>query len=364
MGFEFDPNSLIPCNSTMAALVDSAVGLDNQQISFEQLFSAGYCQYVDNNSTLAAEAKEVWIKGNSYGYVPSSGFGLFAIIMFGISLCLHTYQLFRSRRWSYIAVVCGAALQIFGWAERYSAANNLTIGYVEQLAVLTIAPTFFSAAMYTLFSLLTATEGPDLLPLMKPRGYMWTFIVIDFCTLVIQAAGGAIAAITDDRTVFRTGCNIMLAGIVLQFVTTLAFVSVFAIFFRRLRAERGKGVFSLRTGTGVVFTGTVLMALFIIIRGCYRIAELSEGLFTGIASNQVALIACDCFPMLIVIYLLNWTHPLHTIKPPVSAASYARTESHSLEKLGGSGAAMGEQQQGEQRPGYGQAAQWETYRRV
>ncbi|GAA6021190.1 hypothetical protein JCM10207_008349 [Rhodosporidiobolus poonsookiae] len=329
MGFHFDPSNLIPCNSTMAALVDSAVGLDNQQITFEQLYSAGYCQYVEGNATLADEAKEVWITGNSYGYVPSSGFALLAIIMFALSAALHLYQLVRARRWSYIVVICGAALQIFGWVERYLAAKNLTVGYVEQLAVLTIAPTFFSAAMYTLFSILAAAEGPDLLPFMKPRGYMWTFIVIDFCTLVIQAAGGAIAATTDDNGVFKTGCNVMLAGIILQFITTLAFLSVFIVFFHRLRQERA-GVFSLRTGTGVVFTGTVLMALFIIIRGCYRIAELSEGLFTGIASNQIALIACDCFPMLIVIYLLNWTHPLHTIKAP-AAPAYSPRSSPSIE---------------------------------
>ncbi|GAA6021175.1 hypothetical protein JCM10207_008344 [Rhodosporidiobolus poonsookiae] len=338
-GTYYDPDNLIPCNATMAALVDSAVGLTNRYLTTAQYTAAAYCRLTSDNATLAAEAEGVWITGSSYGYVPSSGFALFAAVMFGLSAALHLYQLIRARRWSYIVVLLGAALQIFGWVERYYASSDVSVGFVEQLAVLTIAPTFFSAAMYTLFSILAAAEGPDLLPFMKPRGYMWTFIVIDFCTLVIQAAGGAIAAITDDSVVFKQGSNVMLSGIVLQFVTTLVFASVFAVFFRRLHVQHGSVVFSLRMGTGIVFAGTVAMIVFIVIRAGYRIAELSEDLFSGVAHNQAALIACDCIPMLFVIYLLNWTHPLHTIKSSASVSYRARSHSFNLEKATESGEA-------------------------
>ncbi|GAA5837644.1 hypothetical protein JCM11251_002032 [Rhodosporidiobolus azoricus] len=316
-----DLNDLIPCNATMVALVESAVGLPHSDIGYEQTFSAGYCQY-SSNATLAAEAKDVWVEASAYGYIPSKGFAAFALAAFAIAVVLHIYQLIRSRRWFYIATLLGAALQIFGWTERFLAADDVQVGYVEQLATLTIAPTFFSATIYALFSMLTASQDPTLLPFMSPKKYMWCFIVVDFVTLVIQAAGGAIAAITDDQSTFEMGCNIMLAGIILQLITTLIFLTAFSIYYHRLRAARGNGIFSLKAGTGRIFWGIVLMAAFIIVRGCYRTAELSEGLFGDIATHEAGLIACDAIPMIFVIFLLSATHPLHNI-PRTSTVSYA-----------------------------------------
>ncbi|GAA6039685.1 hypothetical protein JCM8097_001348 [Rhodosporidiobolus ruineniae] len=329
---------LVPCNSTLAALVQSAVGLDNQQLSFEQIFAAGDCYFTSENTTLVKEAREVWITGSSYGYIPSRGFALFAMVAFGLSLLIHVYQLWRSRRWAYIAVLLGGALQIFGWSLRFSAGviEQITSGYVEQLATLTIAPTFFSAALYSLFSALAASENPSLLPAMRPRSYMITFIVVDFVTLVIQAAGGAIAAITNDMDTFNLGCHIMLAGIILQLVTTLVFMTIFTIYYHRLRQAK-HDVLSLRNGSGRIFYGIIAVAVLIIIRGCYRTAELSEGLFGDIATHEASLLACDCIPMILVVFLLNITHPLHNIKPAPTSSSFELASSDSREKIVGYG---------------------------
>lgn len=59
----------------------------------------------------------------------------------------------------------------------------------------------------------------------------------------------------------------MLAGIVLQFVTTLAFLAVFGVYFRRLAREYPeRHVTRLQSGTGVVFRGTLAMGALMIIR--------------------------------------------------------------------------------------------------
>ncbi|BGP40278.1 phospholipid-translocating ATPase rsb1 [Rhodotorula kratochvilovae] len=315
--FEIPTSSTaIACNSTLTALVQSAAHKATNEINLEQAFAAANCQYSSTNVTLAFEAKRVWEKVNSYGYAPSTGWAIFAIAVFAVSFLFHLYQLVRSRRWSYSVVLFGAALQVFGWVERCLAASDITLGYVEQLAVLTIAPTFFSAAIYSLFSMTAAVQDPSLLPLMKPRGYFITFAVIDFSTLIIQAAGGAMAAITDDTETFNTGCNIMLAGIILQLITTLAFLSIFVLYFLRLnRTHPRRHVLRLKTRTGAVFWGTLVMAGLIIIRGCYRTAELAEGLWGEISQTQIALILADCVPMMLVILLLNATHPLYTVNP-------------------------------------------------
>ncbi|GAA5897240.1 hypothetical protein JCM8208_003766 [Rhodotorula glutinis] len=317
----------IPCNTTLVALVESAVGLTIKQISFEQSVAAVNCQYTSTNSTLKSEARHVWEVVNAYGYTPSATWAIVAIVIFALSSAFHLYQTVKSRRWWYFAVVLGGALQVFGWVERYMASQNIMVGYVIQLAVLTIAPTFFSAAIYALFSMTAAVQDPSLLPRWSPRGYFKTFTIIDFVTLVVQAAGGALAATAGGNLLFEIGCDIMLAGIILQLVTTIIFLVVFGLYFRRLAVVHpDRHVLRLGTRTGLVFWGTLVMAALILVRGGFRTAELAEGLYSKLSRTQTAIIGLDCVPMLVVILLLNVTHPLYTVDPLVNRYRSTPTE--------------------------------------
>ncbi|GAA5937494.1 hypothetical protein JCM3775_001245 [Rhodotorula graminis] len=309
----------VPCNATLVALVESAVGLTVQQISFEQCVAAVNCQYTSTNSTLKSEARHVWEVANAFGYTPSAIFAIVAILIFAVSSSFHLYQTIKSRRWWCLAVVLGGALQVFGWVERYMASQNLRVGYVIQLAVLTIAPTFFSAAIYALFGMTAAVQDASLLPRWTPRAYFKTFTIVDFVTLLVQAAGGALAATVDGNTPFEIGCNIMLAGIILQLVTTVVFLVVFGLYFRRLAlVHPDRHVLRLKSRTGLVFWGTLVMAALILVRGGFRTAELAEGLYSGLSRTQTAIILLDAVPMMTVILLLNVTHPLYTVDPLVN----------------------------------------------
>lgn len=141
--FLSDKDNLLPCNSTLVDLVQSAIGLG-------QAVAAGCCQY-SSNSTLVSEAKDVWIEASAYGCpsllpilqsatgrlthliiacidVPSGGFAIFALVAFAISTVIHVYQLWRSRCWTYLAVLAASALQLFGWNQRYYGSQELQLG--------------------------------------------------------------------------------------------------------------------------------------------------------------------------------------------------------------------------------------------
>lgn len=95
------------------------------------------------------------------------------------------------------------------------------------------------------------------------RKAMWTWIAIDFCTLVIQATGGGLAATAGadvsrlsicrqdnltltsikQQNLFTIGSHVMLAGIILQLAVAIIFSVVALVYFKRIyrRAFDGHG---------------------------------------------------------------------------------------------------------------------------
>ncbi|GAA5987847.1 hypothetical protein JCM10908_007241 [Rhodotorula pacifica] len=302
------------CNATLQAAVEAALQVPADEgvgYSPVEYYGVWACRFSDDAS-LSKAAKKLWPTLNSYGYYPSRWFALFAVVVFGLSVLLHLYQLWKSRRWGYISVIFAGALEIAGWCFRYEGAVDVRNGYVLQLAMLTIAPTFYAGGIYTLFYLAADARDRSLMPLVSPKVFTWTIFAVEVVTIAIQAAGGAIAAITSDRDVFKVGTRIMTAGTALQLATSVAFSVLFGIYFTRLRnytMER----FAFRSRTGRIFWGILAMETLLIIRGAYRTAELSEGLFGKVASSQIGLILGDTVPMLVVSIILNLVHPLWTV---------------------------------------------------
>ena len=61
-------------------------------------------------------------------YYPSAAFGIVAMVIFGASGVLHLYQLWRSRRWTFVSVICAAGLEVYGWYLRFQSASDVMYG--------------------------------------------------------------------------------------------------------------------------------------------------------------------------------------------------------------------------------------------
>lgn len=66
------PQNALPCNSTLIALVQSAVGLATNEISTQQAVAAGSCRWTGTDASIVKEAKHVWERANSFGCAESS----------------------------------------------------------------------------------------------------------------------------------------------------------------------------------------------------------------------------------------------------------------------------------------------------
>jgi hypothetical protein len=88
-----------------------------------------------------------------------------------------------------------------------------------------------SAAIYICLGHIVVVYGEDISRL-KPRTYTIIFVICDFLSLVLQAAGGAITSTAghDQQNLRQTGINIMIAGLASQVASLGVFLCLCADF--------------------------------------------------------------------------------------------------------------------------------------
>lgn len=104
------------------------------------------------------------------------------------------------------------------------------------LICLTIAPAFFTAAIYLCLGRIVIVYGEDISRL-RPRTYTIIFITCDVIALILQAAGGAITSIadSDQQDLSDMGVNIMIAGLAFQVASLTLFIALATEFALRVR---------------------------------------------------------------------------------------------------------------------------------
>ena len=137
----------------------------------------------------------------------------------------------------------------------------------------------------------------------------------DFISLVLQGAGGGLAATADDNSGSETGRAIMVAGVVFQVVSLLIFMGLWLGFIFRLRrtSESAKDVRFLELRVTKKFTwfqyalGAAIMLIFI--RSVYRVAELQQGFNGPIANDEVSFMILEGPMIFLAVLAMTVLHP-------------------------------------------------------
>jgi hypothetical protein len=214
------------------------------------------------------------------------------------------------------------------------------------LVPITIAPAFICAAIYLSLSRIVIVHGRHL-SRFSPRFYAITFMTCDFISLVLQGAGGGLAATADDQSGSDTGRGIMIAGLVSQLISIMVFMGLWLEFtwrlhnvrdsnknvqFVELRATRQFKLFTYGKchGTALAVTHctdrsiavwTAIILIFI--RSVYRIAELQEGFHGPIANNEVLFMILDGPMIILAVLSLTIIHPGIGFRGQWGAASWS-----------------------------------------
>ncbi|KAK3394281.1 putative sphingoid long-chain base transporter RSB1 [Podospora didyma] len=264
--------------------------------------------------------------GGYYEYRPSLAANSIFAALFGISFLgfAVTYAMTRRGGGFTIAFLLGTLTEVIGYVGRIMSYKNRwqDTGFMMQICCLTIAPAFLSAGIYLCLRRIVYAFGPEN-SRIPPLWYTRIFIPCDIISLIMQAAGGAIASIAerDQQDLLKAGNNIMLAGLAFQVFTLVIFMAACIDFGvnvlvrqRRLGADaldqsaearelRSSWQFKAVLGALTISTITIFW------RSVYRVAELSNGWDGPLMKREDLFIGFEGVMVIVACFVLNAFHP-------------------------------------------------------
>lgn len=151
--------------------------------------------------------------------------------------------------------------------------------------------------------------GPHVSPI-SANMYLYIFCTADIISLVVQAVGGASAAIAYEKTPpgnTDTGTHIMVAGILFQLAAIIVFCALFTIVI--MRALKSNGNMLREKKVQAIIAATIFSVVCIVIRSIYRTIELLQGWTGYLITTQRFFIALDGAMMVLALAVFNIAQP-------------------------------------------------------
>ncbi|OLN96108.1 Sphingoid long-chain base transporter RSB1-like protein 6 [Colletotrichum chlorophyti] len=242
-------------------------------------------------------------------YQPSIPVNGTFIALFSVAMIIHAFQGFRSKHWGFMAsMIGGCLLEIIGYVGRLILYENPFSfgGFLLQIICITVAPVFFCAAIYvTLSEVVNAVDRS--ISRFEPRLFYYMFIPCDMASLILQATGGALSTVGNDKAKVQVGVNVSLAGLIFQVVCLVGFCFVFADYLIACTRSDARQQITRRMKTFLAFL--FVATLLILVRCSYRIEELKEGYFSPMFRNEPLFIGLESSVMVAAVFSLVIGNP-------------------------------------------------------
>lgn len=207
----------------------------------------------DGNCTSVSPACPVI--DTTYGYYPLLGPNAFLSALFFVCLIAQLILGTLKKTWTFmLAVGLGILGEGLGYIGRIQMHKNpwSRSGFELQICCLVLAPSFLAAGIYLTLKHFVNHYGPELSRL-KPNRYPWLFIGCDLGSILLQAAGGGLAAsagnkVPTNTAMLNAGDDIIIAGIAFQVVTMFIFGLLATDFFFKFQRKQRKSLAEKQEG--------------------------------------------------------------------------------------------------------------------
>ncbi|KAK5118489.1 hypothetical protein LTR62_003004 [Meristemomyces frigidus] len=274
-----------------------------------------------------------------YGYRPNLGSVIFFLLLFSLSGLLYVYQGVRTRtKFFTSAMVLGSAAEVIGYVAKILLYQDpfSDTGFKMSLVMLTMAPAFYAAGLYYTLKHICLTFGANHSRL-RPALYTYIFVGCDVFSIVLQSVGGALASVSENKALLDAGTDVMITGLATQVVTMATFgilAADYGLTVYRHRHHLNPATASFRHTRKFKFFLVALWVAYlgILIRCCYRVAELAGGWsHNPILRNQYLFIGLDGTAVGLAAIALNICHPGWCL-PKAEAAAVTETIEYSTAK--------------------------------
>ncbi|KAI5776573.1 RTA1 like protein-domain-containing protein, partial [Geopyxis carbonaria] len=257
------------------------------------------------------------VSDSIFSYRPSLALNAILLVLFALSFLAHTTQGIRWKTWGFTtAMLLGTLAEILGYIGRVLAWNNpfRKDPFMLQIVCLTFAPAFLAAGIYLCLSRVVTIFGAGISRL-RPKSYTYIFVGCDFVSLVLQSAGGGIAASADTAAASAMGNNIMLAGLAFQVATLALFMALCAEYAWRVRTSGRvqmdpvyahlRGARRFRMFLGALAASTLLIQ----VRSIFRVVEMAAGWDGPLMRDQTLFFVLEGVMVILAVLVLNAAHP-------------------------------------------------------
>jgi uncharacterized membrane protein len=235
------------------------------------------------------------------------------VALFALAFLVHLYLLLRHRTWYFTPLLIGTLMEIVGYIFRILSSQQDPYSvpwFVVQYFFIVVAPVLFSAAIYTIVSVMINIYGREYAPL-PPRVVLGVFVGCDVAATIVQVAGAALVGVAysnqRDPTTYN---NILLAGLAFQVFSFAVFLVVLG--WTLVKARKSPE----RIDRGFIF-GVVVATLAVYLRTCFRLAETAEGLMETLSTHEVFFGCLEFAPVVVAVFVLAWWHPGRWLKASV-----------------------------------------------
>lgn len=227
------------------------------------------------------------------------------VALFTIAFVTHLALLTKYRTWYFTPLAVGTFMEIVGYVFRLLSSQQdpyNVIWFVIQYFFIVVAPVLFSAAIYTIVSILINTYGREYSPL-PPKIILWSFVTFDVIATIVQVAGAALVGTSySNQRDPTTANNILLGGLAFQVFCFGVFLIILGLTLYRARRSPVKVATSF-------LVALVIGTLAIYLRTCFRLAETAEGLMATLSTHEVYFGCLEFAPVVVAAYGFAYWHP-------------------------------------------------------
>ncbi|KAJ3221200.1 hypothetical protein HDU81_010820 [Chytriomyces hyalinus] len=245
-----------------------------------------------------------------FGETPRPILAQLAAAAFVLLFLVHLVQAIRFKTRYMAAAIAGCLMEAIGYMSRCASINNpfnIPI-YASQHGLIIISPVLVAATQYVMLEKVIHHSYPEASP-VKHTLITKAFVTGDVIAFLVQIAGSGM--LLSDPKNADLGIKILMAGLVVQVISFVLYLSIATIFYQRAVSLIGHASAGLVDDSAwrTVFGTLMVSGSMVFLRSVFRIVEFSYGFRGSIATNEVYMYVFDFALMALALLAFNVYHP-------------------------------------------------------